>query len=174
MRSGGAATRRGPRRSRRGGRPVGKRRGRTRWRNASRWTRCLPAARRSPQSRRVVGRTGDVKAIDCTQPAHAEIREVRSRYSLNLRRKIGCCFRAPNRSRTCSRASVQRCNCQRPAGRTGGNLNGYVLSGYLSPHQLVALRELVDNNEYESSKRWRGQYQELARALVNAIDQAMT
>jgi len=55
-----------------------------------------------------------------------------------------------------------------------GRVSGYVVSGYLSKSQLTALRELVDSEEYEKSKRWRGEYQELAKAMVNAIDGAVS
>ena len=55
---------------------------------------------------------------------------------------------------------------------TGSETNGYVLSGFLSQNQLEALRDLVDSEEYERSRRWRGEYQELAKAIVGAIDAA--
>ena len=51
-----------------------------------------------------------------------------------------------------------------------GNVSGYVVSGFLSKNQLAALREFVDSEEYEKSKRWRGEYQEMAKAIVGAID----
>jgi hypothetical protein len=54
-----------------------------------------------------------------------------------------------------------------------GEAWGYVVSGFLSGAQLDALRWLVDNEEYERSKRWRGEYQELAKAIVGAIDEAV-
>ena len=55
-----------------------------------------------------------------------------------------------------------------------GELTGYVVSGFLSRNQLAALREFVDSDEYEKSKRWRGEYQEMAKAIVGAIDNATT
>lgn len=51
-----------------------------------------------------------------------------------------------------------------------GKVSGYVVSGFLSGNQLTALREFVDSADYEKSKRWRGEYQEMAKAIVNAID----
>ena len=54
--------------------------------------------------------------------------------------------------------------------RRGGEVVGYVLSGFVTPEQLGALRDLIDNEDYQRTKRWRGQYQELAKALVEAID----
>ena len=54
----------------------------------------------------------------------------------------------------------------------GGDVSGYVVSGFLSKNQLAALREFVDSDEYEKSKRWRGEYQEMAKAIVSAIDGA--
>lgn len=53
-----------------------------------------------------------------------------------------------------------------------GELKGYVVSGFLSGNQLAALREFVDSDGYEKSKRWRGEYQEMAKAIVGAIDSA--
>lgn len=53
-----------------------------------------------------------------------------------------------------------------------GSVSGYVVSGFVSKNQLDTLRELVDNDEYERTKRWRGEYQELAKAIVGAIDGA--
>jgi hypothetical protein len=54
-----------------------------------------------------------------------------------------------------------------------GQVTGYVVSGFLSRNQLAELRGMVDSKEYERSKKWRGQYQEMAKAKVNAIDDAL-
>jgi hypothetical protein len=51
-----------------------------------------------------------------------------------------------------------------------GEVQGYVVSGFLSKEQLETLRELVDDENYARSKQWRGQYQEMAKAIVSAID----
>lgn len=56
--------------------------------------------------------------------------------------------------------------------RDDDSVRGYVISGYLTKQQLDALRELVDSDEYERSKRWRGQYQEMAKSIISAIDAA--
>ena len=53
-----------------------------------------------------------------------------------------------------------------------GKISGYVVSGFLTSNQLKELRNLVDSEEYKRSKMWRGEYQEMARAIVNAIDLA--
>lgn len=42
----------------------------------------------------------------------------------------------------------------------------------MTKNQLATLRELVNSETYERSKRWRGEYQEMAKAIVNAIDDA--
>jgi len=47
-----------------------------------------------------------------------------------------------------------------------------VLSGFLSKEQLATLRNMVDTEDYARSKQWRGQFQELAKAIVSAIDAA--
>lgn len=54
-----------------------------------------------------------------------------------------------------------------------GEVKGYVVSGFLSKNQLQTLREFVDTEDYEKSKRWRGEYQEMAKAIVDAIDGAI-
>ena len=54
----------------------------------------------------------------------------------------------------------------------GGDVSGYVVSGFFSRNQLDTLREFVDSEDYEKSKRWRGEYLEMARAIVDAIDGA--
>jgi hypothetical protein len=54
-----------------------------------------------------------------------------------------------------------------------GPVSGYVVSGFLTKKQLGGLRYMVDNPDYERSKRWRGEYQELAKAIVKAIDDAV-
>jgi hypothetical protein len=43
-----------------------------------------------------------------------------------------------------------------------GAVSGYVISGFLSEGQLAELRGFVDTDKYEKSKRWRGQYLEMA------------
>jgi len=53
-----------------------------------------------------------------------------------------------------------------------GKISGYVISGFLTKNQLVTLRNLVDDDEYERSKKWRGEYQEFAKAIVSAIKAA--
>ena len=55
----------------------------------------------------------------------------------------------------------------------GGTVSGYVLSGFVSKDQLATLREFVDTDKYEKSKRWRGQYLEMAKAMIAAIDGAL-
>ncbi len=54
-----------------------------------------------------------------------------------------------------------------------GEVTGYVVSGFMNRNQLETLREFVDSEKYEKSKRWRGQYLEMSKALVNAIDGAI-
>ena len=51
-----------------------------------------------------------------------------------------------------------------------GKVSGYVMSGFVTQNQLDTIRELVDSEEYKRSKKWRGQYREMAQAIVNAID----
>ena len=53
-----------------------------------------------------------------------------------------------------------------------GKVSGYVVSGFVTLKQLNELRKLVDNEDYKASKMWRGEYQEMALAIVNAIDSA--
>ncbi|MEO7061336.1 MAG: hypothetical protein ABI083_16570, partial [Lapillicoccus sp.] len=52
-------------------------------------------------------------------------------------------------------------------------VSDYVVSGFMNKKQLETLRELVDTDKYEKSSRWRGQYLEMARAIVSAIDGAL-
>ena len=54
-----------------------------------------------------------------------------------------------------------------------GRVSGYVVSGFFSKKQLEALRFMVDNEEYARSKKWRGEYQELAKAMIAAVDKAL-
>jgi hypothetical protein len=54
-----------------------------------------------------------------------------------------------------------------------GAVSGYVISGFLTKEQLKALREIVDSPEYERSKKWRGEYQEMAKAIIAGIDEGM-
>lgn len=56
----------------------------------------------------------------------------------------------------------------------GGTTSGYVVSGFMSKNQLATLREFVDSDEYAKSKRWRGEYQEMAKAIIAAIDGVVT
>jgi hypothetical protein len=53
-----------------------------------------------------------------------------------------------------------------------GNIAGYVVSGFLSKKQLAEFRTLVDSPEYKRSKMWRGEYMEMAQAIVKAVDKA--
>lgn len=53
----------------------------------------------------------------------------------------------------------------------GGKTESYVVSGLVNETQLTELRRLVDSANYKRSKRWRGQYQELAKSIVEAIDE---
>ncbi|WP_289020123.1 hypothetical protein [uncultured Ornithinimicrobium sp.] len=55
----------------------------------------------------------------------------------------------------------------------GEDVLGYVVSGFLTESQLATLRQLVDSDEYERSKKWRGAYQEMARAIVDGVDSAL-
>lgn len=57
--------------------------------------------------------------------------------------------------------------------KVGGKVSGYVVSGFLSKNQLATLRDFVDQEGYERSKRWRGEYLEMAKAIVGAIDNAV-
>lgn len=47
---------------------------------------------------------------------------------------------------------------------------GYVVSGFMTRKQLDELRTMVDSPEYKRSKMYRGEYQEMALAMVTAID----
>lgn len=51
-----------------------------------------------------------------------------------------------------------------------GQLSGFVVSGFVSKNQLETMRELVDSESYSRTTRWRGEYQELAKAIVGAVD----
>lgn len=53
-----------------------------------------------------------------------------------------------------------------------GKVSGYVVSGFLSKKQLVEFRNLVDSSDYKRSTKWRGEYMEMAQAIVNAVDEA--
>lgn len=59
-----------------------------------------------------------------------------------------------------------------PVGKVG-RPSGIVVSGFLSKKQLETLREFVDHDEHQRSKKWRGEYQEMAKAIVGAIDGAL-
>jgi hypothetical protein len=54
-----------------------------------------------------------------------------------------------------------------------GKVQGYVMSGFLTKKQLAQFRKLVDSNEYKRSKMWRGEYLEMAQAIVKAVDEAL-
>lgn len=54
-----------------------------------------------------------------------------------------------------------------------GNVSGFVVSGFLTKNQVKVLRDFVDSEDYEKSKKWRGEYQEMAKAIVQAIDGAV-
>jgi hypothetical protein len=60
-----------------------------------------------------------------------------------------------------------------PVEQEGRSL-GFVISGFVSKNQLDTLREFVDSEDYERSKRWRGEYLEMAKAIVNAVDSVGT
>lgn len=47
-----------------------------------------------------------------------------------------------------------------------------MVSGFLTRNQLDILGEFVDTQDYVRPKKWRGEYQEMAKAIVNAIDGA--
>lgn len=51
-----------------------------------------------------------------------------------------------------------------------GKVSGYVVSGFMTKDQLTHLRGLVDTPEYKGSKMWRGEYQELGQAIVQAVN----
>jgi hypothetical protein len=51
-----------------------------------------------------------------------------------------------------------------------GKVSGFVVAGFLSKKQLQVLRNFVDDEEYARTKKWRGEYMEMARAIVTAID----
>lgn len=53
-----------------------------------------------------------------------------------------------------------------------GKVSGYVVSGFLSKKQLAEFRTLVDSPEYKRSTKWRGEYMEMAQAIVKAVDKA--
>lgn len=53
-----------------------------------------------------------------------------------------------------------------------GKISGYVVSGFLTKKQLVEFRKLVDSPDYKRSKMWRGEYMEMAQAIVKAVDKA--
>jgi hypothetical protein len=55
----------------------------------------------------------------------------------------------------------------------GGEVLGYVVAGFFTRKQLETLRNFVDDDQYERSKKWRGEYQEMAKAMVNAVDGAL-
>jgi hypothetical protein len=54
-----------------------------------------------------------------------------------------------------------------------GVVSGYVISGLLTKEQLKALREIVDSPDYERSKKWRGEFQEMAKAIIQGIDEGL-
>jgi hypothetical protein len=54
-----------------------------------------------------------------------------------------------------------------------GVVSGYVVSGFLTREQLKALREIVDSPDYERSKKWRGEFQEMAKAIIEGVDKGL-
>jgi len=52
---------------------------------------------------------------------------------------------------------------------TAGTTAGFVISGFVTENQLDTLRDFLDGDGYETAKRWRGEYQELGKALSGAI-----
>lgn len=52
----------------------------------------------------------------------------------------------------------------------GGRTLGFVVSGFFTKKQLSELRNMVDSEDYERSKKYRGEYLEMARAIVTAVD----
>lgn len=54
-----------------------------------------------------------------------------------------------------------------------GRVSGFVVAGFLTKKQLEVLRNFVDDEEYQRTKKWRGEYMEMARAIVGAIDNAI-
>jgi hypothetical protein len=57
--------------------------------------------------------------------------------------------------------------------KKNGRLAGFVLSGFLTKNQLTELRNMVDSPDYKRTKKWRGEYQEMAQAVVTAVDEAV-
>jgi hypothetical protein len=55
----------------------------------------------------------------------------------------------------------------------GGRVSGFVVAGFFTKSQLEVLRNFVDDEEYQRTKKWRGEYMEMARAIVKAIDEAV-
>jgi hypothetical protein len=53
-----------------------------------------------------------------------------------------------------------------------GKVSGYVVSGFLTKKQLVEFRNLVDSPDYKRSTMWRGEYMEMAQAIVKSVDKA--
>jgi hypothetical protein len=51
-----------------------------------------------------------------------------------------------------------------------GKVSGYVVSGFLGKKQLTEFRKLVDSPDYKRSAMWRGEYMEMAKAIVKAVD----
>jgi hypothetical protein len=49
---------------------------------------------------------------------------------------------------------------------------GYVISSFGSKNQLAELRNFLAHGDHDLSTRWRGEYHELAKALIRAIDSA--
>lgn len=58
--------------------------------------------------------------------------------------------------------------------RADDEVQGYLVSGFLSTEQLTKFRAFIDEDGYDKSKRWRGEYQQIAKALITAIDGAET
>lgn len=56
--------------------------------------------------------------------------------------------------------------------KQGARILGYVVAGFLTKEQLAELRNMVDSPEYKRTTKWRGEYQEMALAIVKAVDGA--
>jgi hypothetical protein len=55
----------------------------------------------------------------------------------------------------------------------GRKVSGYVVSGFLTKKQLNEFRNLVDSPERKRSTTWRGEYMEMAKAIVTAVDKGI-
>ena len=55
-----------------------------------------------------------------------------------------------------------------------GKVSGYVASGFLTKKHLAEFRNLVDSPDYKRSRVWRGEYMEMAQAIVKAVDKVLS